>query len=97
MCKDYYNKVWAEALNRAKVPAAFEWRSVENIFYPEDIQEIPAMLPPPAALTLPPPEQPSTTQALLPPTEVLKGAGKTDNQGQGTEMAKGKEAVWEGH
>ena len=96
MCKDYYNEVWAEALNRARVPAAFEWRSVENIFYLEDIREIPAMLPPLAALTLPPPEQPSTTQAFLPPTEVLKGAGKTGDQSQGAEVAKGKEVVKEG-
>jgi len=34
VCRDYYKEVWAEALNRARVLAASEWRSVENIFYP---------------------------------------------------------------
>ena len=87
VCKDYCKEVWAEALNRARVPATSEWKSTENIFYLEDIQEIPAMLPPPIALTLPPPEQPSTTQAPLPPIEVSKGAGKTGDQGWGTEVA----------
>ena len=34
VCRDYFKEVWAEALNRARVLAASEWRSVENIFYP---------------------------------------------------------------
>ena len=37
VCRDYCKKVWAEALNWAGVPSTSEWRSVENIFYPEDI------------------------------------------------------------
>jgi len=52
--KDYCKEVWAEALNWAGVFTTSEWKSVDNIFYLEDIQEIPAMLPPPTALTLPP-------------------------------------------
>ena len=60
VCKDYCKEIWAEALNWARVPATFELRSAENIFYLEDIQEVPAMLPRPAALPLPPPEQLST-------------------------------------
>ena len=95
--RDYYKKVWAKALSRARVPTTFEWRSAENIFYPEDIREIPVMLHSPATLALPSLEKPFTTQALLPLIEVSKGAGKTGDQGQGTEVAKGKEAVWEGH
>ena len=78
--KDYCKEVWVEALNWAGVFTTSEWKSVENIFYPEDIREIPAMLRPPTALTLPPPEQPSTTQAPLPSTEASKGAGKTGDQ-----------------
>ena len=54
------------------------------------------MLPPSVALALPPPEQPSTTQAPLPFTEVSKVAGKTGDQSQGAEVAKGKEVVKEG-
>ena len=37
VCRDYCKEVWAEALNWAGVPSTSEWRSVENIFYPEDI------------------------------------------------------------
>ncbi|KAK9998186.1 hypothetical protein SO802_017789 [Lithocarpus litseifolius] len=43
-----------------------ELREAENIFFPEDIQEIP--------ITLPPPEQVSTTQAPPPSVEIaIKG------------------------
>ena len=59
--KDYYKEVWAKVLSRAGVPTTFKWRSAENIFYPEDIREIPVMLPSPAALALPSPEKPFTT------------------------------------
>ena len=55
MCRDYYTEVWVEALNRAGVPADSELRSAESTFFPEDIQETPAVLPPP--------EQISTIQA----------------------------------
>ena len=51
------------------------------------------MLPPPATLALPPPEQPSTTQAPLPSPKVSKRAGKTSDQNQGAEVAKGNEAI----
>ena len=39
VCLDIPNckEVWVEALNRAGVLAASEWRSTENIFYLEDI------------------------------------------------------------
>jgi len=73
VCRDYYKEVWAEALNPAGVPATSEWRLVENIFYPEDIREVLVAFPPPTVLALPPSEQPSTTQASLPPLKVFKG------------------------
>ena len=47
VCRDYCAETWAEVLNRAGVPATFELRSAENIFFPKDIRENPAMLPPP--------------------------------------------------
>ena len=96
VCRDYYNEVWAKALNRARVFAASEWRSAKNIFYPKDIREVPVMLPPPAALPLLPPKQLSTIQAPSPDTEVSTRASKTNNQNQGTKAAKGKEAVKRG-
>ena len=37
VCRDYCVEVWAEALNRAGVPATSKLRSVENIFFPENI------------------------------------------------------------
>ena len=37
VCRDYCAEVWAEALNRAGVPATSKLRSVENIFFLENI------------------------------------------------------------
>ena len=70
VCRDYCKKVWVEMLNQARVPATSEWRNAENVFYPEDIQEVPATLPPLA-----------TIQASLSPPEVTKGPGKACDQG----------------
>ena len=47
MCRDYYAKIWAEALNQAGVSVDSELRRAGNIFFPEDIREVPATLPPP--------------------------------------------------
>ena len=53
VCRDYYTETWAEALNRARVPADSELKRSENVFFPEDIQEISKTLPPPVADLLP--------------------------------------------
>ena len=37
VCKDYCAETWAEALNQAGVPADFELRRAESIFFSEDI------------------------------------------------------------
>ena len=37
VCRDYCAEVWAEALNRAGVPTTSKLRSVENIFFLENI------------------------------------------------------------
>ena len=68
-------------------------RSARNFFYLEDIREFPATLPPPAALPLPLPEKLSIIQAHFLDAEVSTGASKTNNQNQGIEAAKEKEAV----
>ena len=44
VCRDYYQEVWIEALNLARVPVASEWRKAKNIYYPPDIHEAPAAL-----------------------------------------------------
>ena len=76
VCRDYCTEVWAEALNRVGVPATSELRSVENIFFPEDIREDPIMLPPPTTLPFPPLEQPPTIQAPSLDAEVPTEATK---------------------
>ena len=91
-CRDYCQEVWAKALNLASVPAAFEWRKAENIYYLADIREVPTVLPSPAALAPTSSEQSSITQTSFPPAEVFKGPDKVGDQGQGVEMAKGKGA-----
>ena len=35
--RDYYQKVWIEALNLVGVHAASEWRRPQNIYYPQDL------------------------------------------------------------
>ena len=62
VCRDYCTESWGVVMDRARVLADFELRRSENIFCPEDIQEIPAELPPPFALPLPPLEQPLIIQ-----------------------------------
>ena len=51
------------------------------------------MLPPPVALPLPLPEKLSIIQAHFLDAEVSTGASKTNDQNQGIEAAKDKEAV----
>ena len=87
--------MWTEALNLVGVTATSEWRRAENIYYPPDLWEAPIALPgseadvAPATTTL---EQLPSTQAPLPPPKASKGPGKASDQGQGVEVAKGKEA-----
>ena len=57
VCRDYCAEMWAETLNRAGVLTNSELRSVENIFFPEDIREVPVTLPPPVVDPLHLPEQ----------------------------------------
>ena len=56
VCREYCAETWMKVLNSAGVPADFELRKVENIFFLEHIREIPADLSP-IALPLPPLEQ----------------------------------------
>ena len=77
------------------VPAALKWKRAENIYYPPDLQEAPAALLGPevdAAFATTAPEQLPSTQTSLPPPETSEGPSKASDQGQGVEVAKGKEA-----
>ena len=61
VCKDYCVETYFQALDQAGIPANSDLRRANQVYYPEDIREDPIALPPPAALPLPPPEQPFTT------------------------------------
>ena len=41
ICKDYCTESWGVAMDRAGVPTDSKLRRIENIFFPEDIREIP--------------------------------------------------------
>ena len=47
ICRDYCIASWGVAMDWAGVPADFELRRAENIFFLEDIREIPESEPPP--------------------------------------------------
>ena len=55
VCRDYITMSWGVALDRAAVPADSDLRKAENIFFPEDIREIPDAVAP---------EEPLPTKAL---------------------------------
>ena len=62
VCRDYCAETYYQALDQAGVPADSDLRRADQIYYLEDIRKDPTTLPPPAALPLPPPEQPLTTR-----------------------------------
>ena len=76
ICRDYCAETYYQTLDRAKVPTNFDLRRANKVYYPEDIREDPTTLPPPAALPLPPPEQPLTTQDPSQGIEILAGVQK---------------------
>ena len=41
VCREYITTSWGVALDRAAVPADSDLRKAENIFFPEDVREIP--------------------------------------------------------
>ena len=81
VCRDYCKEVWLEALNLAEVLTTSEWREDRNIYYPPDIREVPAELPPSIALAPLLIEQPLTTQASLSPLKVPKEPSQVGDQG----------------
>uniref|UniRef100_A0A7N2LMZ1 F-box domain-containing protein n=1 Tax=Quercus lobata TaxID=97700 RepID=A0A7N2LMZ1_QUELO len=46
VCRDYITMSWGVALDRAAVPVDSDLRKIENIFFLEDIREIPGSIPP---------------------------------------------------
>ena len=93
VCRDYITMSWGVALDRAAVPADSDLRKVENIFFPEDIREIPAVVAP---------EEPLPTKALasdspMPEAEdvqpVVKDKSPEDSLSIREVVAQAKEAV----
>ena len=76
MCRNYYAETWAEVLNWVGVLSDSELRSAENIFFLEDIREVPTTLPPPVANPLCLLEQLPTIQVPSPDAKILTGAKK---------------------
>ena len=76
ICRDYCAETYYQTLDRAGVPTNFDLRRADKVYYPEDIRKDPTTLPPPAALPLPPPEQPLTTQDPSQGIEILAGVQK---------------------
>ena len=60
--RDYCAETYYNAFDRVGVPTNSDLRRVDKVYYLEDIRKDPTTLPPPAALPLPPPEQPLTTR-----------------------------------
>ena len=76
VCRDYCAETYYKALDRAGVPTDSDLRKADKVYYPEDIRKDPTAFPPPAALPLPPPEQPLTTQDPSQGIEIPTGAQK---------------------
>ena len=72
VCRDYITMSWGVALDRAAVPADSDLRKVENIFFPEDIHEIPDSAPPEEPL----PAKATTSDSHMPKAEETQPAAK---------------------
>ena len=55
VCREYITLSWGVALDQAAIPADSDLRKIENIFFPEDVREIPDKVAP---------EEPLPTKAL---------------------------------
>ena len=95
ICRDYITMSWGVALDRAAVPADSDLRKVENIFFLEDIHEIPDSVPPEEPL----PAKATTSDSRIPKAEEMQPAAK-DKSPEDTltirdVVAQAKEAVLE--
>ena len=66
VCRDYVIESWGVAMDRAAVPADSDLRRIENIFFPEDIREIPSSNPP---------EELPSAPTTIPNSIILEGKG----------------------
>ena len=66
VCRDYVTESWGVAMDRAAVPANSDLRRLENIFFPEDIREVPGS---------DPPEEPPFAPTAVPNSVIPEGKG----------------------
>ena len=93
--RDYCAETYNKALDWAGVPADFDMRRTDKVYYLEDIKEDPTALPPPAAPLIPSPNQPLNTQDPSQGIEILTRVQKEKKKGdvvvsQPNEKVKGK-------
>ncbi|XP_050259821.1 uncharacterized protein LOC126704871 [Quercus robur] len=95
VCRDYITMSWGVALDRAAVPADSDLRKVENIFFPEDIREIPDLVPPEEPL----PGKATTSDSHILEAEETQPAAKDKSPEDSLTIrdvvAQAKEAVLE--
>ena len=72
VCRDYIAMSWGVALDRAAVPADSDLRKIENIFFPEDIREIPGSDPPEEPVSA----KAITSDSLVPKVEEVQRPAK---------------------
>ena len=72
VCRDYYSITWDKALSVAGVPADSAWRLPENVFYPQEIWEVPAD-------ALETSEQPAAIPDAIPIAKITKGPSQVSD------------------
>ena len=72
VCRDYIAMSWRVALDRAAVPADSDFRKIKNIFFPEDISEIPSSAPPEEPISA----KATTSDSLVPGAEEVQPPAK---------------------
>ena len=66
VCRDYVTESWGVAMDRAAVPADSDLRWIENIFFPEEIRDVPGS---------DPPEEPPSAPTVAPNSIIPEGKG----------------------
>ena len=72
VCRDYITMSWGVALDQAAVSTDSDLRKIENIFFPEDIREIPGSVPPEEPLSA----KVTTSDSLIPEAEEVQPLAK---------------------
>ena len=91
VCREYYAETYSQALDRAGIPADFDLRRTNQVYYPEDLREDPTPPPPLVNIPPPPPNEPLLAQKSSQDSELPIGVEKEKEQEKEKEKAKEKE------